>query len=240
MNDGFADAVLYLNPQYRKAIHSVIKEGIEEAYDIKPELNGKASVLISTSLGSKIVFDIINDKNQMNGYNDFIKNLEQIFMTSNQIPLLDLYDNLIIRKKNSLTNLIADNFKCQLPTLTRMNDALSTISINRREGKLPIIAFTDPNDALSYYVEFPKENKVCIDSAKEEYFKSPEIEFINVTISHAKWWWFGKLANPLAAHGGMKSREHGYKSIIQGSEYLEGQFKTYEKKPLILHNDRRY
>ncbi len=181
MNDGFADAVLYLNPQYKSAIHSVIKKGIEKAYVIRPELNGNANVLISTSLGSKIVFDMINDKDQINAYSDFRNNMKQIFMTSNQIPLLDLYRKHLNRTDYNLRNLmdgvgVEEKDKKPSPTLTEMNEALKTNSINITKGegsKLPIIAFTDPNDALSYYIKLEME----------------KIEFINVTISHAKWWW---------------------------------------------------
>ena len=210
MNDGFADAVLYLNPEYKQAIHTVIKEGINKAYELRPKLKNNNNVLISTSLGSKIVFDMIRpefEKNQSNEYVDFIGNLKQIYMTSNQIPLLDLYSKLL--NKNSFIR--SQQIKSQ--TLQSMDSALSINSFVRTNEtrKLPIIAFSDPNDALSYYVQ-PKLEK---------------IDFINVTISHTKWWWFGKLANPAVAHGGMKSQEHGYKSLVHGSEYLQNKFKKY-------------
>ena len=212
MNEGFADAVLYLNPHYKKVVHSVIEMGIEKAYSLRPELKGNHNVLVSSSLGSKMVFDIIKTNyhiNKVSAYNDFFNNLQQVFMTSNQIPLLDLFEGDYLKRKNKQVS----------STLLQMDEILGFTSKQmkflRDNKKLPIITFSDPNDALSYYIYYTPLNK---------------IDFINVTISHSKWWWFTYLANPMKAHAGMKTEEHGYKALVKGSSYFT--FKKYKYSPM--------
>lgn len=212
MNEGFGDAVLYLNPQYKKIVHEVIEIGIEKAYSLRPELKGNPNVLISSSLGSKMVFDIINinyKNKKASVYKDFWSNLQQVFMTSNQIPLLDLFEADYLSIKNKQ----ASSILFEMDNILRLTSKeMKSLDDNK---KLPIIAFSDPNDALSYYNYYIPLNK---------------IDFINVTISHSKWWWLTLLANPVKAHGGMKTEEHGYKSLVHGSSYFK--FKKYEYTPI--------
>lgn len=206
MNKGFADAILYLNPKYKKDVYTAIRMGVEKAYELRPKLYGNPNILISSSLGSKMMFDIIKEdreKKRNTASKDFLTNLKQVFMTSNQIPLLDLYDyNSSESKKLNKKNISS--------TLNSMSHLWTSSQKKKKKKKLPIIAFTDPNDALSYYVPYAP-----IDG----------IDFVNVTISHAKIWYLNFLANPAKAHGGLKTETHGYKAIVHGSNYFK--FKEY-------------
>lgn len=204
VNDGLGDAVLYLNPSYRSAVHTSIQIGIEKACELDSQLCNKPNVVVSSSLGSKMLFDVLDENLKMKNinYENFFSNIQQVFMTSNQIPLLDLYSATY--DMNASTPFV----KNKSATLTDMDKKINNFTLYKKKNKdkkLPIIAFSDPNDALSYNIYYESNNK---------------IEFTNVTLTYARWWWFNLVANPLKAHQGFMEDEVGVKAFVYGSNKL--------------------
>jgi len=202
MNTGFGDAILYMNNQHKEKIQQIIARLIIKTYELKPKIKTRDHILISTSLGSKLLFDIVKEYNQkklstknISILKNFIKHTKQIFMTSNQLALFNLYEK----------NKDLDNYQ---DILSRVDQIVSrTRDTKNNSKKLSIVAFTDPNDVLGYYIP----NKIT--------YKN--IDFINVLVSNTKIWYLGIFANPIEAHEGIKTEEYGYKAIVNGSSYFK-------------------
>ena len=232
MNDGFGDAILYLNPNYKEAVHTSIRLGIERACREDKELCNPKNVIVSSSLGSKMLFDVLDENYVMKGvnYKDFFPQIAQIFMTSNQIPLIDLFSTKISIKhlKGEKDFIISQNLNTEkansdenTKTLYKIENIINKYSSKNK--KLPIIAFSDPNDALSYYI--PYTGKCDRTTNVENCVET--MSFTNVTVSYVNWWWFGILANPVFAHGGFMKSDIGADALINGSDNLE--FKNYKR-----------
>lgn len=156
---------------------------------------------ISHSLGSRIVIDGMQriasllDRRDVD-FTEALKNKEiPIYMMSNQLPMLQLG-----RKLPDVSNQKAAY--CQA----------SGEKYNQRMlAKTPIIAFSDPNDLLSYaipqgFVEKYLDSRLCIDVTNVN---------INVaTIFDA--FGLGKLANPLDAHVGYDTDDRVVALIAKG------------------------
>ncbi len=156
---------------------------------------------ISHSLGSRITIDgmqriasIVNDRDAK--FREALKQKEiPIYMMSNQLPMLQLG-----RKLPDISNQKASY--CQ-PQGEHYDQ--------RMVSKTPIIAFSDPNDLLSYaiphgFVEKYLDSRLCIDVTNIS---------INVaTIFDA--FGLGKLANPLDAHVGYDTDDRVISLIAKG------------------------
>lgn len=156
---------------------------------------------ISHSLGSRITIDGMQriasllDKRSVE-FGNALKNKEiPIYMMSNQLPMLQLG-----RKLPDISNQKAAY--CQ-PEGEKYNQ--------RMLAKTPIIAFSDPNDLLSYaiphgFVEKYLDSRLCIDVTNIN---------INVaTIFDA--FGLGRLANPLDAHVGYDTDNRVVALIAKG------------------------
>lgn len=156
---------------------------------------------ISHSLGSRIIIDgmqriaALLDKRDAD-FSEALKNKEiPIYMMSNQLPMLQLG-----RKLPDVSNQKAAY--CQ-PNGEKYNQ--------RMLAKTPIIAFSDPNDLLSYaiphgFVEKYLDSRLCLDVTNIN---------INVaTIFDA--FGLGKLANPIDAHVGYDTDDRVVALIAKG------------------------
>lgn len=156
---------------------------------------------ISHSLGSRIIIDGMQriasflDKRDAD-FAEALKNKEiPIYMMSNQLPMLQLG-----RKLPDVSNQKAAY--CQ-PNGEKYNQ--------RMLSKTPIIAFSDPNDLLSYaiphgFVEKYLDSRLCVDVTNIN---------INVaTIFDA--FGLGKLANPIDAHVGYDTDNRVIALIAKG------------------------
>lgn len=157
--------------------------------------------IISHSLGSRITIDgmqriasLIDDRDP--GFREALKRKEiPIYMMSNQLPMLQLGRKLpeIANQKQAYCEPIGEKYQ------------------ERMLSKTSIIAFSDPNDLLSYaiphgFVEKYLDSRLCVDVTNIN---------INVaTIFDA--FGLGKLANPLDAHIGYDTDDRVIALIAKG------------------------
>ncbi|MDP1666828.1 MAG: hypothetical protein Q8L79_17095 [Methylobacter sp.] len=156
---------------------------------------------VSHSLGSRIIIDgmqhiaTLMDKRDAD-FTEALKNKEiPIYMLSNQLPMLQL--------------------GCKLPDISNQKDAYCQSSgsqYNQRMlSKMPIIAFSDPNDVLSYaiphgFVDKYFDSRLCID-----------VTNININIATIfDAFSIGKLANPVDAHIGYDTDDRVVALIAKG------------------------
>lgn len=180
--------------------------------------------IVTHSLGSRIIIDAMqwvaervalakNDEftNKPNVLK-LLKSLKDkefsIYMLANQLPLLQLG-----RKKPAVTNKIEEY--CQ-ETGAHWEDRLFK--------QLNIVAFSDPNDLLSYGIP-PKfahekmDSRIC-----------PKITNIEINVADViDLFGFGEFANPADAHNGYDNDEQVIKLIAHGIGHEEVPMETKEK-----------
>lgn len=151
---------------------------------------GTPLVVISESLGSKILFDTLGrmlDERGAGGgeatraadaAQQTLDRMAYLVMAANQIPILGLADQ---------------GLQSAIGRRTVPQDSLQRVLERRRAGMaatalpgLTLVAFTDPNDLLSYTLQ------------KEKYERKGVVVH-NVLVSNARTW-FGAFENPLDAH----------------------------------------
>lgn len=172
-------------------------------------LPNDAYAIVSHSLGSRIVMDGMHDiAERMAKTVDgkatqletrFIEGFQQksipFYLMSNQLPLLEMGEEPpeIINHQDEYCVAGGEHYQ------------------QRLVNKTSIIAFSDPNDLLSYAIpqEFAQHNldsRLCA-----------EITNININVAHViDMFGFGKFANPLTAHTGYDSDDRVVALIANG------------------------
>lgn len=176
--------------------HSVAtcsRENVEDMFNLLAANTSQDFSFISHSLGSRIVVDMLDKEvsrisrkhkgsssKTIKKIHNLIKNFEfRLYMMSNQLPLLQLG-----RAPAEITGQY--NQYC-LPDGKHYQ--------NRFLDKLFIVAFSDPNDLLSYNIPYDFANKY-IDSRL-----CPEIVNVSIGVTEPiDLFGIGKFANPLSAH----------------------------------------
>lgn len=199
MNNCLADAVYYLGDG-GDIIRSGVRQVIDDIFkDIETDeqLKNSSISFISESLGSKVLTDAILCDSASNIANraHTLAKTQSIFLAANQIPLLNLGDsnsNCAVNNTRTYTNSQINSNQnnwsilAELISYHRQNfpQDLTDIQITS-VSPVNIIAFTDPNDLLSYEVTNANVNS--------------KSKITNVTVSNAKTW-FGFAEHPLNAH----------------------------------------
>jgi len=156
---------------------------------------------VSHSLGSRIVIDgmqriaaIVNERDIE--FRNALKHKEiPIYMMSNQLPMLQL--------GRKLPDVYNENSAYCTPTGEKF--------AQRMVAKTPIIAFSDPNDLLSYaipqgFVEKYLDSRLCV-----------EVTNININVATIfDGFGLGKVANPMDAHIGYDSDDRVIALISKG------------------------
>ncbi len=184
MNDCFSDAVIYIGSA-GETIRQWVRAEVCDAFggsftppsrcDVGETTNDRPQVvLVSESLGSKILFDalwaITPSKQEAERRERFLRRLASIqllFMEANQIPILD-------------TAKPPAKLKQFRTTTARLAEILPS--------GVRIVAFTDPNDLLSYRLT-PK------------HVGHTNVQVTNVIVSN-DWTYFGIVERPDTAHCG--------------------------------------
>ncbi|HEY0589344.1 MAG TPA: hypothetical protein VGD52_24660 [Pseudoduganella sp.] len=179
LDDCIPDALVYQGVA-RDTIQRRMAQAIVRATeDAAP---GSPLLVLSSSLGSKILFDTLLRMDV--AAQRTIDRLAYLVMAANQIPLLALPDQQIpgttqgsvaaaVHQPDSLHALL---LKRRAPASPRTGGGL----------RLSVVAFSDPNDLLTYTLE-------------RERYAGLGVDVVNVLVSNAPTW-FGLLERPDHAH----------------------------------------
>jgi hypothetical protein len=217
INDGFGDAVLYLEKDFKTRMQHPITNAVRIILNDHFDTNDMV-VIVTHSLGSKMTFDSINE---MAGHDpepeagprgkvqDLAVQTRFLIMLANQIPLLHLADPA----QTNVTTTAVTN-ATQAPAVQKFIERRAKASKQRRrppsptpevEPELRIIAVTDPNDVLSYPL---RETDVRSDSIDH-------LAFGNVLIPNTGSF-LRLFANPVRAHEGYFDNAKLRRLLIDG------------------------
>ncbi|RYD14459.1 MAG: hypothetical protein EOP90_13700 [Lysobacteraceae bacterium] len=236
VNRSLSDPVLYsgqFGALIREAIWSGVA-GIEKELSIKRSRLLKASnmewegrdasplnsnvpmVVISDSLGSKVILDTIcaydegcakktdiqDERKAPAGLvNGVRSNVVSIFMLANQLPLLQLADVNPPRDKALEEWLESGEVACPFPSP-------ASWKVRGRESDLRIVAFTDVNDVLSYRLSERFKQRCAGPNSG--------ISIVNVLVPNARAW-FGLYASMGKAHAsGFKGNSRAIDYLVDG------------------------
>jgi hypothetical protein len=185
LNDCLSDAMIYEGAS-RDAIRDAMVESVSRIIESNP--NGDRSLaVVAESLGSKILFDALSSmlesrqpRTQALGQ-QAARRLGLLYMAGNQLPILDLSRQDIEHRPDTRTTAPQDALQRFLE-LRRRQAAPRAESVAR----LAVVAFTDPNDLLSYRL-LPAR------------YAAPDVAVADVLVSNARTW-LGLIENPVPAH----------------------------------------
>jgi hypothetical protein len=213
INDGLGDATLYLG-SYQTVMRRGVMMGLCAFLDgafvndrCIPAATARGPVaLISESLGSYMLFDAIEGLNR--GHSDspagepLFSRLRLFYMFANQIPLLELSElkpragalaaapSVESAKLNAFLDRVR---RWRAAHAARPPAGAGPEAAPSAAKPLEIVAFTDPNDLLSY--ELSRRNYRQAD-ADPHAFETSNVLYPNATA------WLGLFADPLTAHTG--------------------------------------
>lgn len=232
MNDGFADVVQYLGKQ-GKPMRSVIRDGLcrlvqnkqhfqkgnQEFYgtcDFSQENNDYNLAVISSSLGSKMVYDTFNELLQSKSKDvNFIRSGHTIYsyMFTNQLPLLEMANHLnpfYETDKEYKTKQESDPTQHEPITLYNQHKLFKAKKIN-----LEVVDFMDPNDLLGWSIP-PK----VLDKKHANDFKHAFV------INQSRYVPIMDLMDPAMSHSCASKNPHILNLIIYGKDNPEFPFQT--------------
>ena len=173
LNDCLADALAYQG-RSRAAMRTHMIEALTQVFEESKNLSGLGTLaIVSESLGSKLVFDALEEMalhpdasgRSRDAGTKAIQRLGLVFMAANQLPMLGLADQVIrdgpadsargldIQGEDSLQRLLK---AADIVRQTRKKDeATAPMGIN-------LVAFTDPNDLLSYRLQPSRYNSAGV------------------------------------------------------------------------------
>lgn len=234
LDDCLVDAVAYqgkaregISAQVQKALVAAATPGTINKQPTATLLTAAAErkvplIIFTSSLGSKVGFDALNElSNKGKGSpeelaaGETFRRMKTVFMSANQIPLLQLADQTLdeantANDKAKAANLVDGNGPAEA---FGPKDSLSELLIRYQKVSLVgdgslFVFLTDPNDILSYSL---RNAPVKPGYGGQQY--SP----VDVVVSNA-WTWFGLFENPKTAHTGYLDQPeiadivvHGYK-----------------------------
>lgn len=224
VDDCFSDAVIYLR-ESRAAIQARIQEALASsrgnlnvasaAAGINPfrasQANTDGVVVLSSSLGSKLVFDAIHqmslskEADKQAAGAQLWSRMRGVFMAANQIPLLSLADEDALAPRGLAPAPLREGQYVPDP-LAALLGAPEPWNLHGKSGRppLPIVAFSDPNDVLSfstrpYLAQLPPNERY---------------QAVDVLVRNA--WSFGLFANPWTAHTGYLDNPKVLKLLFHG------------------------
>ena len=143
--------------------------------------------IVAESLGSKVAFDALTalgaspDRRTQEAAESFAQRTAVVYLLANQLPLLGLAELGVESAEEAGPAGGLDGFLTLRESVAERGIAM---------GPLQIVAFSDPNDLLSYEI------------SPEFAARYPEASFVNVRVGIAGRGLFKLVANPLRAHTG--------------------------------------
>jgi len=179
-------------------------------------------VFITHSLGSRIIMDALGeivetlkDDQTVAGHPALVSKLQEkemtVFMLSNQLPLLQI-------------GLPAPKVVGQIDSYCRTSGKNYA---HRAFKKLNVVAFTDPNDLLSYaitqdFVDHYLDSRMC-----------PVVTNIHINVADRITAFGIEVVNPIAAHGNYDSDERVIELISRGNINFEQNKLLFERCRMI-------
>lgn len=231
LNDCFSDAVIYQGASRQRIVRQVQlglltaraasvlatrRGGLSLAQAANE--NDAGIVVLSSSLGSKVVFDAILELTKMMveerlAGEKLFDRTRQVFMAANQIPLLALGDDdgspmtkVLLERQESRPGVFGPD---PIEALVR-SKAKRLSGADVPTAAPPVIAFSDPNDLLSY--------------TTRPYFQqidnSRSYPLIDVVVSNASTL-LGLLENPATAHLGYGDNREVLRLLICGRHWAQ-------------------
>lgn len=192
MNACLADALIYVGADGR-SVRDSIRPDVEAALASSPDGANPAVLLVSESLGSKVMFDVLQaimgntPESSKSKAQAALDNTRQLMMFANQIPILDLTGPARMHFEALEAPAGEDTGSGLLGFVGKLKASRGPQPEAAGIDRLKVIAFSDPNDVLSY--------KLPLD-----YFPpSWNTDVVNVLPSN-DYVWFGVFENPLNAH----------------------------------------
>lgn len=235
VNRQLGDPVVYLG-NYGDSIRQTVAEGLLKIASLEGTNPGSPYTIISDSLGSRIVFDTLNcvlgpsrqtgckasyasakrAEDGIEKLNQLAKNTFQVFMNANQLPFLAMSTATAPKPEDKKEEDWLNRLPCDC--------VMPRLKYSERPTEVRVVAFTDPNDALSYHLTKRFKEK-CSRLAGP---KKSDIHFINVRITNAKWNYFFVIADPLKAHStGFRENDKAIELLIHGYEADKVQIRPY-------------
>jgi len=177
LNDCLSDAVIYQGESHA-AIRDAMVRTIAQVLDNDPDSEAPL-VVVAESLGSKMLFDALSA--MLESWQPETRALGQqaarrlglLFMAGNQLPILGLAEQRAIAPQDALQRFL--DLRRRQP-----NRRAETLQ------RLAVVAFTDPNDLLSYRL-LPAR------------YMAPDVAVADVLVSNDRTW-LGLIENPMTAH----------------------------------------
>ncbi len=228
LNDCLADALIYqgkarvdVSAQIQKAIMvavtpNTLAQSMPDALQAAA-LERAPLVLVAESLGSKMTFDAIlglidgSEMDEVAAGQRTLDRLTQIFMAANQLPILALADQRLPARgpvskadagsyQDSLAKLIAMKKPQRGPAPDIANE--SRCGAASSSQGIRVVAFTDPNDVLSY---------ILVPARQVATYDVVDAVLSNNTT------YFGVLENPGTAHLGYLPNRKAMQLIVGGN-----------------------
>jgi hypothetical protein len=200
LNDCLSDAVIYQG-ESRQAIRSAMVAAITKVVG-DSEAKARAAgvtpgplMLVTESLGSKVTFDALAEMvegsaspQSKSAGDSAVARLGLVMMGANQLPILGLADQSV----DVAGARISAAGSAPQDALTRLLRLADRPKLTQSSfSKLSLVAFTDPNDLLSYRLQASR-------------YASPKVDVTDVLVSNDSTY-FGFLERPDTAHTGYRS-----------------------------------
>jgi hypothetical protein len=182
LNDCLADAVIYEGASHG-AIRDAMVETISRIVAASPDADATL-VVVAESLGSKMLFDALSSMLESNQPRTqalgqlAARRLGLIYMAGNQLPILGLAEQSIVARAMPVQDALQ-----RFLELRRRQPGQQRAE---RLQRLAVVAFTDPNDLLSYRL-LPAR------------YAAPDVAVADVLVSNDRTW-LGLFENPVTAH----------------------------------------
>lgn len=195
LNDCLADGLIYEGDAH-DAIRDAMVEAVSRIVAANPD--GQLAV-VAESLGSKMLFDALTSMLESNQPRtqalgqQATRRLALLYMAGNQLPILGLAEQSLFARAMPAQD-----------ALQRFLELRRRQPGPRREGLPPltVVAFSDPNDLLSYRL-LPAR------------YAAPGVAVADVLVSNDRTW-LGLIENPVPAHMGYLTNPDVGKLIVCG------------------------
>lgn len=183
LNDCLADAVIYEGASH-DAIRDAMAETVSRIVAANPDPEGTL-VVVAESLGSKMLFDALSGMLESNQPRTqalgklAARRLGLIHMAGNQLPILGLAGQTVVASAMPAQDALQRFLELRRRQPSERSERLRGLAV---------VAFTDPNDLLSYRL-LPAR------------YAAPDVAVADVLVSNDRTW-LGLIENPVTAHMG--------------------------------------